>query len=136
LEKRLGELEKEQSKEKLTLALQNAAQVNGIKVVATELEVENRQALMDSADLIVNAKEKIAVVLAAVWDSDVALVAAVSKPALEALKAPDLVKEVALRLGGTGGGRPHLAQGGGKDKTKLSEVLTDVPKMVEKLLAR
>jgi alanyl-tRNA synthetase len=136
LEKRLGELEKEQSKEKLTLALQNAAQVNGIKVVATELEVENRQALMDSADLIVNAKEKIAGVLAAVLDSDVALVAAVSKPALEALKAPDLVKEVAVRLGGTGGGRPHLAQGGGKDKAKLSEVLTDVPKMVEKLLTR
>ena len=136
LEKRLGELEKEQSKEKLVSALQNAAQVNGIKVVATELDVENRQALMDSADLIVNAKEKIAGVLAAVLDSDVALVAAVSKPALESLKAPDLVKEVAVRLGGTGGGRPHLAQGGGKDKAKLSDVLTEVPKMVEKLLAR
>jgi len=136
LEKRLGELEKEQSKEKLTLALQNAIPINGIKVVATELDVENRQALMDSADLIVNAKEKIVGVLAAVLDSDVALVAAVSKPAMESLKAPDLVKEVASRLGGTGGGRPHLAQGGGKDKAKLSEVLTEVPKMVEKLLAR
>ncbi|MGH8004205.1 MAG: alanine--tRNA ligase [Limisphaerales bacterium] len=136
LEKRLEELEKEQSKEKLTLALQNAAQVNGIKVVATELEVEDRQALMDSADLIVNSKEKIAGVLAAILDSDVALVAAISKPALGSLKASDLVKEVAGRLGGTGGGRPHLAQGGGKDKTKLSEVLTEVPKMVEKLLAR
>ncbi len=136
LEKRLGELEKVQSKEKLTLALQNATQINGIKVVATELDVENRQALMDSADLIVNAKEKIVGILAAVLDSDVALVAAISKPALESLKAPDLVKEVATRLGGTGGGRPHLAQGGGKDKENLSEVLTEVPKMVEKLLAR
>ncbi|MCI0406879.1 MAG: alanine--tRNA ligase, partial [candidate division Zixibacteria bacterium] len=120
LEKRLEGLEKEQSKEKLTLALKHAAQVNGIKIVATELDVENRQALMDSADLIINAKEKIAGVLAAVLDSDVALVAAISKPALESLKAPDLVKEVASRLGGTGGGRPHLAQGGGKDKEKLS----------------
>lgn len=136
LEKRLEEVEKEQSKEKLTLALRNAAQINGIKVVATELEVENRQALMDSADLIVNSKEKIAVVLAAVLNSDVALVAAVSKPALESLKAPDLVKEVAVRLGGTGGGRPHLAQGGGKDKTKLSQVLSEVPGLIEKLLSR
>ncbi|MCI0596067.1 MAG: alanine--tRNA ligase, partial [candidate division Zixibacteria bacterium] len=136
LEKRLEELEKEQSKEKLTLALQNAAQVNGIKVVATELDVENRQVLMDSADLIVNAKEKIAGVLAAVLDSDIALVAAVSKPALESLKAPDLVKEVAVRLGGTGGGRPHLAQGGGKDKAKLSQVLLEVPMLVEKLVSR
>lgn len=136
LEKRLGELEKEQSKEKLTLALKNATQIDGIKIVATELDVENRQALMDSADLIVNAKEKIIGVLAAVLDSDVALVAAISKPAQESLKAPDLVKEVATRLGGTGGGRPHLAQGGGKDKSKLSEVLGEVPKMVEKLLAR
>ncbi|MCI0331354.1 MAG: alanine--tRNA ligase [candidate division Zixibacteria bacterium] len=136
LEKRLEELKKEQSKEKLMLALQNAAQINGIKVVATELNVENRQALMDSADLIVNAKEKIAGVLAAVLDSDVTLVAAISRPALESIKAPDLVKEVAVRLGGTGGGRPHLAQGGGKNKEKLAEVLTDVPKMVEKLLSR
>ncbi|HLG93468.1 MAG TPA: alanine--tRNA ligase-related protein, partial [candidate division Zixibacteria bacterium] len=136
LEKRVGEFEKEQSKEKLTLALQNAAQINGIKVVATALEVENRQALIDSADLIVNAKEKIVGVLAAILDSDVALVAAISKPALESLKAPDLVREVATRLGGTGGGRPHLAQGGGKDKAKLTEVLTEVPKLVEKLLAR
>jgi alanyl-tRNA synthetase len=84
----------------------------------------------------VNAKEKIAGVLAAVLNSDVALVVAVSKPAVESLKAPDLVKEVAVRLGGTGGGRPHLAQGGGKDKAKLPEVLNEVPKMVEKLLAR
>ena len=136
LEKRLNELEKQKSKETLAQALQTAAQVNGIKVVTAQLEVENRQALMDSADLIVNAKEKIAGVLAAVLDSDVALVVAISKSALDSLKAPELVKEVAARLGGTGGGRPHLAQGGGKDKAKLSEVLTEVPKMIEKLLAR
>ncbi len=135
LEKRLEELEKEKSNEKLSDAILAAGQVNGIKIVTVQLEVENRQALMDSADLIVNAKEKIVGVLAAVLDSDVALVAAISKPALESLKAPDLVKAVAVRLGGTGGGRPHLAQGGGKDKSKLAEVLTEVPKLVEKLLA-
>jgi len=136
LEKRLEELEKEKSNEKLSDAMLAAGQVNGIKIVTVQLEVENRQALMDSADLIVNAKEKIVGVLAAVLDSDVALVAAISKPALESLKAPDLVKAVAVRLGGTGGGRPHLAQGGGKDKSKLAEVLTEVPKLVEKLLAQ
>ncbi len=136
LEKRLEELEKEKSKSKLAEALQKAAQVDGIRVVATQLEVENRQALIDAADVIVNAKEKIAGVLAAVINSEVALVAALSKPAMEKLKAPDLLKEIAFRLGGTGGGRPNLAQGGGKDKEKLTQVLTDVPSVVQKLLAR
>ena len=136
LVKRLEELEKEKSKGKLTEALQNAAQVDGIRVVATQLEVDNRQALLDAADFIVNAKDKIAGVLAAVINSDIVLVVALSKPATEKLQAPDLLKEIASRLGGTGGGRPNLAQGGGKDKDKLPQVLSEVPGVVQKLLAR
>jgi alanyl-tRNA synthetase len=46
------------------------------------------------------------------------------------LNAGDIVKKVAQATGGSGGGRPEMAQGGGKDKDKLDEALKLVPKLV------
>jgi alanyl-tRNA synthetase len=50
------------------------------------------------------------------------------------LNAGELVKFVAAPLGGSGGGKPTLAQAGGKDASKLEEALASVPKWVEKKL--
>jgi len=50
------------------------------------------------------------------------------------IKAGDIVKEISQLAGGTGGGKPHLAQGGGKDVGKLKEALDSLPGIVKKML--
>jgi alanyl-tRNA synthetase len=50
------------------------------------------------------------------------------------IKAGDVVKEIAKLAGGTGGGKPHLAQGGGKDPKKLKSALENLPKIVKKMV--
>jgi alanyl-tRNA synthetase len=74
--------------------------------------------------------------LSAVVDDKVALVCVVSDNIIKErnLQAGKIVGEVAKRLGGGGGGRPHLATAGGKDLAKLDEVLAGVPKIVEGFL--
>jgi alanyl-tRNA synthetase len=52
------------------------------------------------------------------------------------LKAGEIVKKVAALAGGSGGGKDHLAQAGGKDPAKLQEALAEAPTIVKDLLAR
>ena len=68
--------------------------------------------------------------VAAVNDDKVALAAGVTKDLTGQVKAGDLMREFAARLGGKGGGRPDMAQGGGTDVAALAEVLKAVPEWV------
>ena len=62
------------------------------------------------------------------------LVAGVTKDLTDRIRAGDLMKEFASRLGGKGGGRPDMAQGGGSDVAELPAALGDVPGWVENQL--
>ena len=64
-----------------------------------------------------------------------ALAAGVTKDLTDRIKAGDLMREFAQRLGGKGGGRPDMAQGGGSDVAALPEVLKAVPAWVESTLS-
>ena len=64
-----------------------------------------------------------------------ALAAGVTKDLTDRVKAGDLMREFAQRLGGKGGGRPDMAQGGGSDVQALPQVLKDVPAWVADALA-
>ena len=70
--------------------------------------------------------------LGSVVDGKVNLVASVSRDLTKRFQAGKLVQEVAKLVGGGGGGRPDLAQAGGKDPSKLDEDLTAVPRWVER----
>jgi alanyl-tRNA synthetase len=72
-----------------------------------------------------------AVVLGAVNDGKVNLIAGVSKDATDRIKAGDLVNSVAQQVGGRGGGRPDMAQAGGNDPAALDEALSSVAAWVE-----
>jgi alanyl-tRNA synthetase len=75
-------------------------------------------------------------VLAAVQNERPVIVAAVTDDLVKrGVKAGDLVREVAKMVGGGGGGRPHLAQAGGRDASKLPEALAAVPALVEQALS-
>jgi len=70
------------------------------------------------------------VLLAAVEGEKISLVAGVTKDATDRIKAGDVMKTFASRLGGKGGGRPDMAQGGGSDIAGLPAVLADFPTWV------
>jgi len=72
------------------------------------------------------------VLLGSAVDGKVSLVAAVSKDVMKRFPAGRLVQEIAKIVGGGGGGRPDLAQAGGKDPAKLDEALAAVAGWVER----
>jgi alanyl-tRNA synthetase len=66
-------------------------------------------------------------------DGKVTLVASVSKDLTKRIQAGKIMQEIAPLVGGKGGGRPDLAQGGGSDVSRLDEALARVPALVERL---
>ncbi|WP_020410488.1 alanine--tRNA ligase [Hahella ganghwensis] len=127
----------EQAKSKLAAAAggdlaASAKDVNGLKVLAARLDGVERKALMDTVDQLKNKLGQGAVVLASVEDGKISIVAGVTKSETGKVKAGDLVKLVAEQVGGKGGGRPDMAQGGGTDVAKLDEALASVYGWVEK----
>ncbi|MDH5219286.1 MAG: DHHA1 domain-containing protein, partial [Gammaproteobacteria bacterium] len=127
------QLEKEldQLKSKLASAagseLGSAAKdVKGIKVLAARIEGADAKSLRDTVDQLKNKLGKAAVVLAAVEDGKVRLIAGVTKESMGKVKAGELVNMVAQQVGGKGGGRPDMAQAGGTDPGGLDAALQSV----------
>ena len=102
----------------------------GYKVVAARLDGADARALRDSVDEFKQKLGDCVVLLAGGSDGKVALVAGVHGKALARIKAGELVAHVAQQIGGKGGGRPDLAQGGGEDSPRLAEALAAVPEWV------
>jgi alanyl-tRNA synthetase len=76
------------------------------------------------------------VALGAANDGKVSLLVVVTKDLITRLKAGDIIKDMASEVGGTGGGRPEMAQAGGKDPAKLDAALQKVFGLVERMLER
>jgi alanyl-tRNA synthetase len=132
------ELEKEvaQLKQKLAstaggdLASQ-AVDVNGAQVLAASLDGADPKSLRDTVDQLKNKLGSGVILLAAIDGDRIALTAGVTSDLTDKLRAGDLMKEFAGRLGGKGGGRPDMAQGGGSDIAGLADTLKAVPEWVQ-----
>jgi alanyl-tRNA synthetase len=135
LEKNLEQLKaKLASKAGSDLSAQ-AVEIDGIKVLAAELEGADVKTLRDAMDQLKNKLGQAAIVLATVSEGKVVLVAGVSKAETARIKAGDLVNHVAQQVGGRGGGRPDMAQAGGSDPSGLAGALESVPDWVAGQLA-
>jgi alanyl-tRNA synthetase len=106
---------------------QDAAEVGGIKVLAAQLEGATVATLRDTLDQCKNKLGTGVILLAAVEDGKITLVAGVTSDATDRIKAGDVIKHFANQLGGKGGGRPDMAQGGGSDVAALPDVLASFP---------
>ena len=104
-----------------------AVDVAGVKVLAARVEGLDAKALRDAMDRLRQQLGDAVIVLAGASDGRAALVAAVSGSAAGRVRAGDLVGFVAGAIGGKGGGRPDMAQGGGEDGPQLQQVLAEVP---------
>jgi len=126
LEKELDQLKSKAASVAGSDLSSNAQQIDGINVVAAQLEGADVKSLRDTVDQLKNKLGTAAIVLAAIDGDKVRLVAGVSKDATNRVKAGELVNMVAQQVGGKGGGRPDMAQAGGTDPSNLSAALDSV----------
>ncbi len=110
--------------------LSKVVEVGGVKVLATRVEGVEAKALRDMLDQLKNKLGSGVVVLAVADDDKVSLVAGVTKDLTDKVKAGDLIRNLAAQLGGKGGGRPDMAQGGGTDIKALPAAIDSVAELV------
>ena len=110
-------------------------QVKGAHVLAAQVDVPNVERLREMADWFRDRVSSGAAVLGAVSDGKPFLVATVTDDLIaRGLKAGDLAREVAKIVGGSGGGRPNMAQAGGRDPERLADALAAVAGLVDAAL--
>ncbi|WP_075674789.1 alanine--tRNA ligase [Stenotrophomonas sp. TD3] len=107
-----------------------AVEVAGVKVLAARLEGFDAKALRDAVDRLKQQLGNAVIVLAGAQDGKAALVAGVNGSAMGKVKAGELLSHIAGQIGGKGGGRPDLAQGGGEDGPALATALAAVVEWV------
>ncbi|WP_379655656.1 alanine--tRNA ligase [Pseudoxanthomonas sp. UC19_8] len=112
-----------------------AVEVDGIKVLAARLEGFDAKALRDAVDRLKQQLGDTVILLAGTEGGKAALVAGVNGAAMGRVKAGELLGHVAGLIGGKGGGRPDLAQGGGEDGPALASALAGVTSWVAQRLA-
>ena len=108
-----------------------SVEVKGIKVLAATLAGADVTALRETMDKLKDKLKTAAIVLAAVHDGKVSLIAGVTADATTRIKAGELVNFVAQQVGGKGGGRPDMAQAGGTNPAGLAAALQGVAAWVE-----
>src|SRR5208283_4773164 len=129
-----------QLKEKLAQSAAGALEtqartLNGAKVLAARLDGMDRQQMRSLADSLRNKWKSAVVVLASAEEGNVAIVSAVTKDLTAKVHAGKLAGALAQAVGGKGGGRPDMAEGGGKDAAALDGALEAVYREVASKLS-
>jgi len=130
LEKQIVVFQKQLSSDQGDSLLSKAIEVKGVKVLATEVLDIPAKDLRDLADKLKDKLGKAIVVLAVVSDKKISLVAAVTKNLTDKYQAGKILNHVATQVGGKGGGRADMAQGGGTEPGKLPKALNSIKDIV------
>lgn len=107
--------------------------INDMPVLITEVEVDNAKAMRTTMDDFKSKLQDTIIVLASDVGGKVSLVATVPKQYVDRIKAGDIIKEMAPIVGGKGGGRPDMAQGGGTDPSQITAALQFVETYIKSL---
>jgi alanyl-tRNA synthetase len=133
LEKQLRELEARVAKGRAQELAASAKTVAGVPVLSARLDGFDAEGLRSVMDTLREQMGSGVICLGSAMDGKVAVVASVSKDLTKRIQAGRLVQEIAPLVGGKGGGRPDLAQGGGTDASRLDEALARVPGLIERM---
>jgi alanyl-tRNA synthetase len=109
-------------------------EVKGVKVIARRVSSLEKGALRGLSDSLRDRLGSGIVVIASENDGKVALVVSVTKDLTSRVQAGRIVKEIAPIVGGSGGGRPDFAEAGGKDPSKIDDLIARAPDLIGTLL--
>ncbi|MDO8927149.1 MAG: alanine--tRNA ligase [Sideroxyarcus sp.] len=126
LEKELAALKSRLASAQGDELVSQAQDINGVKVLAAKLEGADAATLRETLDKLKDKLKSAVILLAAVGDGKVSLIAGVTADATAKVKAGELVNFVAQQVGGKGGGRPDMAQAGGTQPEHLAAALASV----------
>jgi alanyl-tRNA synthetase len=115
-------------------AQDDTREVKGVKVIARRVSGLEKAALRGLSDSLRDRLGSGIVVIASENDGKVALVVSVTKDLTSRIQAGRIVKEIAPIVGGGGGGRPDFAEAGGKDPSKIDELISKAPDLIATLL--
>lgn len=126
----IRQLEKElqQLKQKLNVSLaddlrNDAKDIHGVHVLLKKIDHADIKSLRETVDQLKNKLGRAIIVLATVNDNKVSIIAGVTKDCVQQIKAGELVNQIAVKVGGKGGGRPDLAEAGGNQPEHLDAAL-------------
>jgi alanyl-tRNA synthetase len=134
LEKEIQQLTAKLAKAEVDSILEKVTEIRGVKVLAARVQAPDMENLRQTADMLRDKVSEGVIVLGALAEGKVNLVTIVNPSGLKELHAGKIIKEVAAITGGGGGGRPDMAQAGGKDPSKLGEALDKVPYIISQFL--
>ncbi|OGS95294.1 MAG: alanine--tRNA ligase [Gallionellales bacterium RIFCSPLOWO2_02_FULL_57_47] len=130
LEKELAQLKSKLASAQGDDLIDQAEEINGVKVLAALLDGADVQALRETLDKLKDKLKSAAIVLAAIDGDKINLVAGVTSDLVAKIKAGELVNMVAQQVGGKGGGRPDMAMAGGTQPEHLAAALASVSNWV------
>jgi alanyl-tRNA synthetase len=134
LEKQLADQRRRGALNQLDELVAKAQTIKGTKVVVGQVEGLDRDAIRQLVDSLRQKLGSGVVVLGQAEDGKVSLIAGVTKDLTAKVHAGKVIQTLAKQIGGTGGGRPDLAEAGGKDTPALNSTLGGVPALLEPLL--
>lgn len=133
--KEIEKLYSEKSSKEILDILKEAKNINGIKVISKKSNIASIDVLKDTAQILTDKNQDAVVLLGAIIDEKIVYICSVGKEAQnKKLNAGTIAREVSKLSGGGGGGKPSLAQAGGKDLDKFESSLEEVFVIIEKML--
>ncbi|MCK4401897.1 alanine--tRNA ligase [bacterium] len=135
LEKQIKKSKSKQVMTNIDDFIKKAITVDNVKLISVSLKNMGHEALRDLADALKTKLGSAVIALGSVKDNKICLVTAVTSDLVrKGLHAGKIIREIAQITGGSGGGRPDMAQAGGKDISKLAQALKHVPEIIKKFL--
>ncbi len=132
LQKELQKLKGKLSSTSAEDYIKDVVNVSGVTVLQKKIENVDRKALLSLGDQLKDKLKSAVIVLATVYKDKVILISIVTDDLIKkGLHAGNIIKSVSEIVGGTGGGRPDMAQAGGKDIKCLDKALKSVPEIVK-----
>jgi alanyl-tRNA synthetase len=142
-DEKISQLEKEIRQSRMKIAREAAASgqsnvklIGGVKVLTTRLDDLDRSQMRELVDQLRDKLGSGVVVLGSATNGNVALIVGVTKDLTSKIQAGKVIGPVAQKVGGKGGGRPDLAEAGGKDPGALDAALGEAYRVVEGLLGK
>jgi len=136
MDKQIADLSRQLASTDLDAILKNGVLIDGVKVIAAEIQLDSQKTLREVGDSLRDALGSGVAVIGGSINDKAALLAIVTQDLTARIKAGDIINKVAVLVGGKGGGRADMAQAGGPMVDKLREAVKSVPEVVGNLLKK